>query len=102
MKKAFKWLDENKIAYQFHDFKKQGINPEQAQQWLQKLDIHLLINKRGTTWRQLDKSIKANLTPEIALKLMLDNPSIIKRPLLDNQGALHLGFKAETYQEIFA
>lgn len=101
MKKAFKWLDEQGIDYQFHDYKKEGLNEALAKQWLEELGYEQLINKRGTTWRKLDDTVKNNLTNETALSLMLENSSIIKRPLLDTGNQRYLGFKPELYDTIF-
>ena len=105
MKKAFKWLDQQGVDYQFHDYKKQGLDPALAQGWLEELGFEALLNKRGTTWRKLDEDSKAAMDDSRAQQTMLDNPSIIKRPLLDlkpgSTGQKHLGFKAEHYQSLF-
>ena len=100
MKKAFKWLDENDIKYEFHDFKKMQIPESLVKQWSQSVPLDLLINKRGTTWRKLDEAIKSNITPESAVSIIQQNPSIVKRPLLEVNGEYHVGFKAEQYQRI--
>lgn len=102
MKKALKWLDGQEIAYEFHDYKKAGLSPELADTFLANIDLDTLINKRGTTYRQLDDATKAKLAEQdstTAKQVMLDNPSIIKRPVLESKGKYLLGFKADQYQE---
>lgn len=101
MKKAFKWLDEQGIDYQFHDYKKDGVSEALAKEWLEELGYEQLINKRGTTWRKLDDAVKNNLNNETALSLMLENSSIIKRPLLDTGSQRYLGFKPDQYENLF-
>lgn len=101
IKKAKKWLESNDIDYQFHDFRKQGID----RQWLEQTEAALgweaLLNKRGTTYRQLDEQTKANMNRETALNVMLDSPAIIKRPVLSHDASLHVGFKPDHYEDIF-
>ena len=101
MKKARKWLDEAGVEYQFHNYKKDGLDSALAEQWLSELGWEALINKRGTTWRQLTDEQKSGMDNESALAVMLDNPSIIKRPLLDTGSSKTLGFKAEQYESLF-
>jgi len=101
MKKARKWLDEAGVEYQFHNYKKDGLDPTLAEQWLSELGWEALINKRGTTWRALTDEQKTNMDNQNALAVMLDNPSIIKRPLLDTGSSKTLGFKAEQYESLF-
>lgn len=101
MKKARKWLDEAGVEYQFHNYKKDGLDPSLAEQWLSELGWEALINKRGTTWRALTDEQKTNMDNQNALAVMLDNPSIIKRPLLDTGSTKTLGFKAEQYESLF-
>ncbi|WP_163835010.1 ArsC family reductase [Spartinivicinus ruber] len=100
VKKAKKWLDEQQIAYEFHDFKTAGIRRDIIAQWLTQLSQELLINKRGTTWRRIPENQKANLTDDKAITLMLANPSVIKRPVLDNDGNISVGFSPESYSEL--
>ncbi|MCO7226819.1 Spx/MgsR family RNA polymerase-binding regulatory protein [Pleionea sp. CnH1-48] len=102
MKKALRWLDDNNVEYHFHDYKKEGLSEQQAKTFLEHCDMNLVINKRGTTWRKLDDDIKNNLDEDLAVKLMLDNPSIIKRPLVEFKGNYHLGFKAAEFEAFFA
>ncbi|WP_283786942.1 ArsC family reductase [Bermanella sp. WJH001] len=102
MKKALKWLDAQAAAYEFHDYKKAGLSSELADTFLANIEIEQLINKRGTTYRALDEDTKAKISAldkSVAKQVMLDNPSIIKRPVLEHNGQYLLGFKAEQYQE---
>ena len=100
IKKARKWLEENNVAYEFYDYKKEGVSDELAQTFINELGWESLINKRGTTWRALAEDIKNNIDEAMAKQLMLENPSIIKRPLLDTGSKKVLGFKAEDYQAL--
>jgi len=101
MKKARNWLDSHDIEYEFHDYKKHGVPEKQLKQWIKQTGWELLINKRGTTWRKLDDSVKNSIDEKSAFQIMLDNPSIIKRPILDTGGTIHVGFSEKTYLEIF-
>ncbi|UTW49701.1 ArsC family reductase [Bacterioplanoides sp. SCSIO 12839] len=102
IKKARKWLEENGVDYQFHDYKKDGLSEAQLDSWLDELGFEALINKRGTTWRKLPDDIKDNIDRDSARAVMLENQSIIKRPLLDTGSAKILGFKADEYQQLFS
>ncbi|WP_221799732.1 ArsC family reductase [Oceanobacter mangrovi] len=97
IKKARKWLDDAGIDYQFHDYKKDGLSEALLDQWLAELGWEALVNKRGTTWRKLDDSLKDNMNEANARQVMLENPSIIKRPLLDTGSQKVLGFSADEY-----
>lgn len=99
MKKAIKWLNDNQIEFTFHDYKKEGLNAEVIQQWVNELGWESLLNKRGTTWRKLDEELKNNMDEEQAIACALDNPSIIKRPLIIKDGQYLLGFSADTYNK---
>jgi len=101
IKKARKWLTEQGIEYQFHDYKKHGVPENELKKWIKDLSWEALLNKRGTTWRKLDEATKESVDEQSAIKIMLDNPSIIKRPVLDFNGQLILGFKTDIYTQIF-
>lgn len=101
IKKAKAWLDAHNIPYQFHDYKKQGLDPELLDQWLQQLSWEDLLNRRGTTWRKLPEDVRENINAESARALMLDNQSIIKRPLLADGDKYLLGFSEASYQAHF-
>ena len=100
MKKARKWLDKNKIDYQFHDYKKLGVPEKQLKQWAKQSGWETLLNKRGTTWRKLDETVKEAVDQKSAIQIMLDNPSIIKRPVLDANGKITVGFSESEYKTI--
>ena len=101
IKKARKWLEDNGIEYQFHDYKKDGLDPQLLKSWVAELGWEALLNKRGTTWRKLPDDVKDNIDEASAIEVMLDNNSIIKRPLLDTGSSKTLGFKADDYSKIF-
>jgi arsenate reductase len=102
VKKARSWLDDQGIAYTFHDFKKNGITRELVAGWLQHVPTDVLINRKGTTWRKLDETEKAAADSEQgAIELMLTSPSVIKRPVLVGAGKTSVGFSADMYQQIF-
>jgi len=101
MKKAITWLEEHNIAFSFHDYKKSDIDQASLESWLSKAPWDELINKRGTTWRKLPEESKENIDNEKAIKLMLSNTSLIKRPVLLVDDTLHLGFKEGLYHSIF-
>lgn len=102
MKKALKWLEANAIAFEFMDYKKSGVDMAVLTQALSEHGWEIVINKRGTTWRQLDKDIQDHMNDHSALDVAKDNPSIIKRPLLLHGGKTYIGFKEAEYSEIFA
>ena len=97
MKKARGWLDAHRIPYAFHDYKTAGIESGILQGWARVMGWETLLNRAGTTFRKLPDADKANLTEKKAVALMLDQPSMIKRPVLDVNGELIVGFKPETY-----
>lgn len=102
VKKALDWLKENQIDYQFHDFKKEGVSAEKLYEWSHKSGYEKLLNKQGLTWKQLDPETKAKITGEKeALQLLHDKNSMIKRPVLEFEGKLILGFQEEVYQMLF-
>ena len=102
VKKARKWLDDNNIDYVFHDFRVDGLSNELLSDLAKKSDWHSLVNKRSTTFRNLPDDVKSNLTDEVAFSTVLEQPTLLKRPLLLINDDLHLGFKAPHYQEIFS
>lgn len=102
IKKAKKWLEQNNIEYTFHDYRKDGVDSEMVNNFCQQLDWQQVLNKRGTTYRQLDDATKENLNAESAVALLVEQPAMIKRPILEKDGELHLGFKADQYQSIFS
>ena len=102
VKKARTWLTDSKHDFTFHDFKKQGLSRELVQSWLADLDWETLVNRKGTTWRNLPDERKAQITDaEQALALMLENPSVIKRPVLQGVGPVSVGFSPDAYAARF-
>ncbi|GAB3550983.1 ArsC family reductase [Noviherbaspirillum agri] len=102
VKKARTWLDQHGISYTFHDFKKAGISRELVNQWLEHVSWDVLVNRKGTTWRGLSDGRKtAVMDAASATELMLESPSVIKRPVLFNDGNAHVGFSDALYQQIF-
>jgi arsenate reductase len=102
VKKARTWLALNNVDFTFHDFKKQGLDRATAGAWLEQCDWTVLVNRKGTTWRNLADEQKAAVTgKEAALELMLANTSVIKRPVLAGAGALQVGFTPDLYAGVF-
>jgi len=102
VKKARAWLDARGIDYAFHDFKKAGIERAMVDAWLRDLPWDVLVNRKGTTWRGLPDERKAAVTDAAgAAALMLESPSVIKRPVLVAGGRTHVGFSDAMYGEIF-
>jgi len=108
MKKTRQWLDQHHAAYQFHDYRKQGLDEALAREFLQHIDLDRLINRRGTTWRQLPESSKAALAVDAnsnidsVAALMVAHPAMIKRPLLHGPSGWLVGFDAEAMQALIA
>lgn len=102
VKKAQKWLLENNINYSFHDFKSQGLDNNLLTEFTKKSSWQLLLNKRSTSFRNLSEEIKNNLTDDVAFNAVLEQPTLLKRPLLAINNELHVGFKAPLYQELFS
>ena len=99
MKKAFNWLSKNNISYVFHDYKKSGIDRETIKGWLKHFAIDQIINTKGTTWKKLSDNEKDSIQDEAkAIKLMIENPSMIKRPILMFNHSFLLGFKEEEWE----
>ena len=98
VKKARQWLDQNGIAYQFHDFRADGLTLAQLNEFTARADWNTLINRSSTSWRQLDAGQQSDLTLEKATALMLNTPTLIKRPILDIGDKLMIGFNAGRYQ----
>ncbi|MDG2550368.1 ArsC family reductase [Vibrio parahaemolyticus] len=101
IKKAKKWLEAEDIAYDFHDYRKQGIDAEMVSEFCRALGWEQVLNKRGTTYRQLAQEQRDTLNEENAIALLVENPAMIKRPILKVNDQLHIGFKADHYASIF-
>ncbi len=100
MKKARAWLDKHGVAYSFHDYKAEGIDKERLARWSKVAGWETLLNRAGTTFRKLPEADKANLTEKKAMALMLAQPSMIKRPVLEVGSKLLVGFKPDNYAAV--
>jgi Spx/MgsR family transcriptional regulator len=100
VKKARKWLDTHSVPYTFHDFRVDGINKALVNNFLKQVDVEMLINKRGTTWRKLSDEEKEIKTKTQVVELMVENPTIIKRPVLEVKKKVTVGFSDESYKSI--
>jgi arsenate reductase len=101
MKKARSWLDGHGVAYGFHDYKTAGVTRDLLEGWARDIGWETLLNRAGTTFRKLPDADKADLNQAKAIALMLAQPSMIKRPVLDIDGKLVVGFKPAEYQAVF-
>jgi arsenate reductase (glutaredoxin) len=102
VKKARSWLDAHNIAHVFHDYKKSGIDAVTLSRWCDRLGWEMVLNRAGTTFKKLADADKTNLTQAKAIQLMLAQPSMIKRPIVDTNSQLIPGFKPEQYEKAFA
>ena len=100
IKKARKWLTEQGIEHVFHDYRVAGLSREQLEVFADQLGWEAILNRRGTTWRKLPDEIKLNIDSKSAIDVMLENPAIIKRPILNSGDDYLLGFDDAKYQEI--
>lgn len=100
MKKARKWLEQNNLEYEFHDYKKHGVPEKNLTRWAKTAGWEVVLNKRGTTWRKLPDDIKNNIDETSSIQVMLENPSAIKRPVLENGKTLLVGFKEDEYKTL--
>jgi arsenate reductase len=101
MKKARAWLDDHGVSYTFHDYKVAGIDKKTLERWADAVGWETLLNRAGTTFRKLPDDQKTNLTRAKGIKLMLEQPSMIKRPVLERGTTLHVGFSADAYSKLF-
>ena len=104
VKNAVSWLNNKKVAFEFHDYKSKGITEAKLKAWSKQVGWENLVNKRGTTWRQLDEATQQKITSEkAAIALMLDKMSVIKRPLVEDSGkVIALGFDESVYKQVFS
>ncbi|MGD8175385.1 arsenate reductase [Marinimicrobium sp. ARAG 43.8] len=101
VKKARRWLDDHGIDYRFHDFRADGLTAAQVDAWLNEFGLDL-VNKRSTSWKALDPATRDALTVENATPVILDTPTLIKRPLLDTGRVRRTGFKPAEYEALLA
>ena len=102
IRKAKTWLQKQRIEFEFHDYRKQGLEQQLLQSMISALGWEVMLNRRGTTWRTLPDTVKDQIDQASAMRLMLDNPAIIKRPILATDNQLHVGFSTRQYEEIFS
>ena len=100
-KKARRWLDAQGAEYRFHDVRADGIDRATIESWLLQADLKTLLNTRSTTWRNLSDAQKADVDNDSALSLMLEHPTLIKRPVLVHAGGVEVGFRDERYRLLF-
>lgn len=101
VKKARRWLDARGLAFAFHDLREDGLSKDMVDQWLAKVPADTLLNKRSATWKNLDAKIRDNLQAGDIPDLLVTNPTLVKRPVLDNNGDLTVGFSEKTYSALF-
>lgn len=100
VKKARRWLEDHGIDYQFHDFRQDGVDKKQLSAWVAYLGWEAILNKRSTTWRNLSEEEKDISTDNQAIKLLLANPTLIKRPITQNKNQVLVGFKEAEYKKL--
>ena len=100
IKKARTFLDKNNTPYEFKDFREDGLNSVQLRAWLKELGWEKIINKRSTTWRNLPDETKENMNETLAIAVAEDQPTIIKRPVLEHSGGVMVGFSEKTYSDL--
>jgi Spx/MgsR family transcriptional regulator len=100
VKKARKWLDGQGIDYTFHDYKKEGADRAKLERWADAVGWDALLNRRGTTFRKLDDADKADIDRSKAIALMVEHPSMIKRPVVDHSGGVTVDFSEDEWGEI--
>jgi arsenate reductase len=101
MKKARAWLEAHGVAYAFHDYKTEGVTREKLEAWAKKAGWEVLLNRAGTTFKKLPDADRADVTEKKAIALMLAQPSMIKRPVVEKGATLLVGFKPEIYEKTF-
>lgn len=101
VKKARQWLEERGVEYHFHDFRGDGLSKDQLQLWLQRVGSETLINNRSATWKQLNEHDQKLAMGEMASAVVLANPTLIKRPVLEFGDHILVGFDADEYEKLF-
>lgn len=101
VKKAKRWLDGHAVDYHFHDFRVDGLQQQLLNGWLKRVEYTVLLNTRSRTWKELSAEQRDNMRQEKALQLMLEFPTLIKRPVMDTGRALLVGFSEESYNSLF-
>jgi Spx/MgsR family transcriptional regulator len=102
VRKARKWLEARGVAFEFHDFRKQGLGADKVAHWCDAVGLDKVLNKRGTTWRQLPDEVKATTDATALQALMVEQPTLIKRPVLElDDSRVEVGFKDTDYAALF-
>mgnify|MGYP003335914886 CR=1 FL=1 len=101
VKKARRWLEQRNIDYHFHDFREDGLDAEQLNTWLDELGWEQLVNRRSTSWKALPQDVRDSMDRASAAKVVIQTPTLIKRPLLDTGSMRYVGFTEQSYAEIF-
>jgi arsenate reductase len=102
VKRSRTWLDANQITYAFHDYKKFGVDAEKLARWIERASLGKVLNRAGTTFRKLDEADKSGLDEAKAIVLMVAQPSLIKRPIVEYPGGLLIGFIEPEWISVFA
>mgnify|MGYP001316911976 FL=1 len=101
VKKARAWLTEHNVQFKFHDFRSDGLTESIIDNWLKRTEWELLLNRRGITWRHLDASVKEAINPTNIIDVLLEYPTLIKRPVLNYEEIVTIGFNSDIYEAIF-
>jgi len=101
VRKARKWLTAHNVEHRFHDVRKDGLEPEQVSEWARAVGWEILLNRRGQSWRKLNDADKKDIDACRAIALMLQEPTLIKRPVLQHRDTLHVGFSEADYKMLF-
>ncbi|RMG54674.1 MAG: arsenate reductase [Gammaproteobacteria bacterium] len=103
VRKARRWLEEHGVDYRFHDFRKEPPNRDQISRWLNVVGDKVLVNRRGQTWRRLPEDVRAALDPDKVVDLLMEHPTLIKRPVVElEDGTVEVGFSEARYEELFS
>jgi len=100
VKRARRWLDESQIDYQFYDLRKHGVTTKLIEQWLERVHWEALLNRRGTTWRKLDANTHGAVSKDTITPLFCEHPTLIKRPVLEYDDKMAIGFSDTTYHNL--
>ena len=101
VRRARTWLSDHSVDYRFHDFRVDGLDRRTLSRWIDALGFEVLLNRCGTSWRKLPDQAREDLTAHSAMVLMLDNPTLIRRPVLETDGRLMIGFQESEYASLF-
>ncbi len=101
VKKARKWFEENEIDYFFYDLREKGLPHHTLLEWVKEVGWETLLNKRSTSWRNVDSKVKDDIDAKSAVNLMCENPTLIKRPVIEGGSRIIVGFNPDIYKEVF-